>query len=113
MCQAGLNYLHSKFEFVRDGQVLSLENAMAKISSTFPGEATVRGSGAKTSTLTVPYRCDATCLNCWCFICVYLCGVYVCVCVCVCLCVCVCVCVTGDFYEGNKLNHAITTADIA
>ena len=57
VCTAGLDYLHNTFEFVRDGRTYKLSEAMRAITSSFPDQTTVVGTGPKSSALVVPYRC--------------------------------------------------------
>jgi hypothetical protein len=54
VCKAGLDYLHTTFEFVRNGRVYTLRDAMQQITTTFPDMATVRGRGTRETELVVP-----------------------------------------------------------
>ncbi len=56
MCNAGLDYLHNTFEFIRDGKTYTLREAMKSITASFPASKTIRGTGTKASQLVVPHR---------------------------------------------------------
>lgn len=54
---AGLDYMHNTFEFVRDGNAMSVREAMATIKDTFPGTMTIEGTGSRPEGgYAVPYR---------------------------------------------------------
>eukprot|EP00048_Salpingoeca_helianthica_P005841 m.92232 g.92232 ORF g.92232 m.92232 type:complete len:782 (-) comp13770_c4_seq1:67-2412(-) len=56
VCKAGLDFLHTSFEFVRNGRVYTLRDAMQQITETFPDQATLKGSGSRATELVVPVR---------------------------------------------------------
>ena len=56
VCQAGLDYVHNTFPFVRDGKSMPLAEAMAQIKTSFPGAVTIRGTGTTSPNLTVPHK---------------------------------------------------------
>jgi len=57
MAQAGLDYLHENFEFIRDGKTMKLSEAMSKITATFE-TGVLKGNKPKPAKFdyTVPYK---------------------------------------------------------
>ena len=56
VAKSGLDFVYDNFEFVRNGESMSMRQAMDTITDTFPDSLTVEGTGSRPEEFGVPYR---------------------------------------------------------